>query len=54
LVDGLARGMVYSGGEIDANNTAFARAQRLKGYGHAINADVATVFIRSFMDVIAY
>jgi hypothetical protein len=54
LVDGLARGMVYSGGEIDANNTAFARAQRLKGYGNAINADVATVFIRSFMDVIAY
>lgn len=51
LVNGLARGMVYSGGEIDANNTAYARTIRLKGYGNAINADVAQEFISAFMDV---
>ena len=51
LVDGLARGVVYSGGAIDPNNTAFARAIRLKGYGNAINADVAELFISSFMEV---
>jgi DNA (cytosine-5)-methyltransferase 1 len=51
LVNGLARGMVYSGGKIDANNTAYARAIRLKGYGNAINADVAELFISTFMEV---
>jgi len=51
LVDGLARGVVYSGGEIDPNNTAFARTIRLKGYGNAINADVAELFVSSFMEV---
>ena len=51
LVDGLARGVVYSGGAIDPNNTAFARAIRLKGYGNAINADVAELFISTFMEV---
>ena len=51
LVNGLARGVVYSGGAIDPNNTAFARAIRLKGYGNAINADVAELFISTFMEV---
>ena len=51
LVNGLARRVVYSGGAIDPNNTAFARAIRLKGYGNAINADVAELFISTFMEV---
>ena len=52
LVTGLARGMVYSGGAIDANATSYARATRLKGYGNAINADVAREFISAYMDVV--
>lgn len=49
LVDGAARGVVYSGGEINANNTGLERAMRLKGYGNAINADVAQLFIEVFL-----
>ena len=51
LVNGVARGVVYRGGTIDPNNTGLARAIRLKGYGNAINADVACEFIKAFMDV---
>ena len=51
LVNGLARGVVYRGGAIDANATSYARATRLKGYGNAINADVAREFISAYMDV---
>ena len=51
LVTGLARGMVYRGGPINANATSYARATRLKGYGNAINADVAREFITAYMDV---
>ena len=52
LVNGLARGVVYRGGAIDPNNTALARSIRLKGYGNAINADVAREFISAYMDVV--
>ena len=52
LVNGLARGMVYSGGAINANATSYARATRLKGYGNAINADVAREFISAYMGVV--
>ena len=52
LVTGLARGVVYRGGAIDANATSYARATRLKGYGNAINADVAREFISAYMDVV--
>ena len=52
LVNGLARGVVYRGGAIDANATSYARATRLKGYGNAINADVAREFISAYMDVV--
>ena len=52
LVTGLARGVVYRGGPIDANATSYARAIRLKGYGNAINADVAREFISAYMDVV--
>jgi DNA (cytosine-5)-methyltransferase 1 len=52
LVTGLARGMVYRGGPINANATSYARATRLKGYGTAINADVAREFISAYMDVV--
>ena len=51
LVTGLARGVVYRGGAIDANATSYARAIRLKGYGNAINADVGREFISAYMDV---
>ena len=51
LVDGLPRGMVYSGGEIDPNNTGLARALRLKGYGNAIVPQVAAEFIGAFFDI---
>lgn len=51
LVDGIARGVVYSGGAIDANNTAYAKTIRLKGYGNAINADIAAEFISAFMEI---
>ena len=52
LVTGLARGVVYRGGPINANATSYARAIRLKGYGNAINADVAREFITAYMDVV--
>ena len=52
LVTGLARGVVYRGGPINANATSYARATRLKGYGNAINADVAREFISAYMDVV--
>ena len=51
LVTGLARGVVYRGGPINANATSYARTTRLKGYGNAINADVAREFISAYMDV---
>lgn len=49
LVNGVARGVVYSGSAIDPNNSGLARAIRIKGYGNAIVEPVARVFIRSFM-----
>lgn len=52
LVDGIARGVVYSCDTIDPNNSAEARTIRLKGYGNAIVAPVATEFIRAAMEVI--
>ena len=52
LVTRLARGVVYRGGPINANATSYARATRLKGYGNAINADVAREFISAYMDVV--
>jgi len=52
LVNGLARGVVHRGDSIDPNNTALARSIRLKGYGNAINADVAREFISAYMDVV--
>jgi len=51
LVDGIARGVVYSGDTIYPNNTGLARAIRLKGYGNAIQADTAKEFISAYMDV---
>lgn len=50
LVDGLPRGMVPSrfvGMEIDADNSAEARAMRLKGYGNAIDPELAAMFLRA-------
>ncbi|MBT4107109.1 MAG: DNA cytosine methyltransferase [Proteobacteria bacterium] len=53
LVDGIARGMVYSSDTvIEANASAEARNVRLKGYGNAIVAPVAEEFIRATMEVI--
>lgn len=54
LVNGAARGMVYSGDPsepINANATQEARAIRLKGYGNAIQAQTAIAFITAFMGV---
>jgi len=51
MVNGLARGVVYSGGAIEPNNTSLARVVRLKGYGNAIQADTAKEFITAFMSV---
>jgi|TARA_R110001606_G_scaffold399301_2_gene584121 DNA (cytosine-5)-methyltransferase 1 len=49
LVDGVARGMVYSSDTvITPNDTGEARTTRLKSYGNAIVARVAEEFIRSF------
>jgi len=50
LVDGIPRGMVYSGGDFDPDATSFARVVRLKGYGNAIVPQVAAEFISAFMD----
>lgn len=55
LVDGIARGMVYSSdpsAQINANATQEARIMRLKGYGNAIQAQTAIAFINAFLDVI--
>lgn len=55
LVDGTARGMVHSidkSAPINANATHEARAMRIKGYGNAIQAQVAIAFINAFLDVI--
>lgn len=52
LVDGIPRGVVYSGGEINPDNCGFARDTRLKGYGNAIVPQVAAEFISAFYDVI--
>lgn len=39
-----------NGVPFDANNTAEARAMRLKGYGNAINSVVAKTFIEAFLE----
>jgi len=63
LADGSTRTMVYRSHTIqslaklvenfesvtDGNNTQEARAMRLKGYGNAIQADLAIEFIKIFM-----
>ena len=52
LVDGLTRGVVFSSDSvITPNDSAEARATRLKGYGNAIQAEVAMEFVSAFMDV---
>jgi hypothetical protein len=33
--------------EIDADNSAEARAMRLKGYGNAIDPELAAMFLRA-------
>ena len=49
LVDGAARGMVYSGDPgPSVLKTAEARAMRLKGYGNCICVPLAAEFIRAF------
>lgn len=53
LVDGSATGVGYSGDPsqpIDADYSAEARVMRLKGYGNAIHAGTAEMFIRAFME----
>lgn len=51
LVDGSARGMGHSGdSSISPNATSEARVMRLKGYGNAIQADVAAEFIGAVME----
>ena len=48
LVNGLPRGVVpsrYVGLEIDADNSAEARAVRLKGFGNAIDPELAAMFL---------
>jgi DNA (cytosine-5)-methyltransferase 1 len=52
LANGLPRGMGYSSDPsepIDADNTQEARVMRLKGYGNAIVPQVASSFIKAFM-----
>lgn len=54
LVDGIARGMVYSSDPsepINANETQEARVMRLQGYGNAIQAQTATEFIKAYMGI---
>ncbi len=54
LVDGIARGMVYSSDSsepINANATQEARVMRLKGYGNAIQAQTAMAFINAYMSI---
>ncbi len=52
LADGATGSMVCGSDTIDPNNSAEARTIRLKGYGNAIVAPVATEFIRAAMEVI--
>jgi DNA (cytosine-5)-methyltransferase 1 len=50
LVDGLPRGVVPSsriGLAFDSDKTAEARAMRLKGYGNAIDPELAAMFLRA-------
>lgn len=52
LANGLPKGMGYSSDPsepIDADNTQEARVMRLKGYGNAIVPQVASSFIKAFM-----
>lgn len=52
LANGLSRGVGYSSNPsepIDADNTQEARVMRLKGYGNAIVPQVASSFIKAFM-----
>lgn len=54
LVDRIAKKLVRSGdtsASIDANATQEARAMRLKGYGNAIQAQTAELFIRACMSI---
>jgi DNA (cytosine-5)-methyltransferase 1 len=53
MADGLYEGMVRGGDNgvpIDADRTAEARVMRLKGYGNAINPEVAKIFIESYLE----
>lgn len=53
LVDGASEGVGHLrdlGAQVDAG-TKEARTMRLRGYGNAINAEAARVFIESFMDM---
>lgn len=51
LVDGIPRGMVYSGDPCESvNQTQEARAMRLRGYGNAIVPQLAAKFIGAFAD----
>jgi DNA (cytosine-5)-methyltransferase 1 len=55
LVDGLPKSLVRGGDTSmapDADNSAEARAMRLKGYGNAIVPQVAATFVKSVMDVL--
>lgn len=55
LVDGSAEGVGYSGDPsqpIDADYSAEARVMRLKGYGNAIQAGTAQMFIEAFMEAV--
>ncbi|MEE7625408.1 hypothetical protein V3O24_04480 [Methylobacter sp. Wu8] len=55
LVDGLPKGMVYSGdpgAPIDADQTAEARVMRLRGYGNAIHPHLAAEFISLSLEVL--
>ena len=54
LVDGTAKGMVRGsnhGLPINAESTGEGRVMRLRGYGNAINAIQAQIFIESFMEI---
>ena len=52
MVDGTAKGVVYSSDSIiTPDDSAEARAARLKGYGNAIVAPVAASFIKAFLEV---
>lgn len=52
LVDGIPRGMVYSGDPCESvNQTQEARAMRLRGYGNAIVPQLAAQFIGAYMAI---